>query len=126
MHEMGKLTRYSKDTAPVNKHGTKLLELCKATDLLIFNGRLSPDLGVREFTRDDTTGRSVVDYAIGSPVIFNRVDNFKVLDKFPESDHRPISLLLSMNCKHNYRNTLTEEPEMAGYPKIWLVLRQFG
>ena len=85
--------------------------LCKATDLLIFNGRLSPDLGVGEFTRDDTTGRSVVDYAIGSPVIFNHANYFKVLDKFPESDHRPISLFLSMNCKHNYRNTLTEEPE---------------
>ena len=88
MHEMGKLTRYSMDTAPVNKHGTKLLELCKATDLLIFNGRLSADLGVEEFTRDDTTGRSVVDYAIGSPVIFNHVNYFKVLDKQRVLMHR--------------------------------------
>ena len=111
MHEMGKLTRYSMDTAPINKHGTKLPEICKATDLLNFNGRLSPDLGVGEFTRDDTTGRSVVNYAIGSPVIFNHVNYFKVLDEFPESDHRPISLFLSMNCKHSDRNTLTEEPE---------------
>ena len=43
-------------------------------------------------------------------MIANHVNYFKVLDKFPESDHRPISLFLHMNYKHNDRNTLTEEP----------------
>ena len=70
--------------APANRHGPRLIDFCKATDLIIFNGRLGHDHGLGEFTRDDTTGRSVVDYAIGSPVIFNF---FKVLDKVPESDH---------------------------------------
>ena len=47
--------------------------------MIFFNGRLSHDHGIGEFARDDTTGRSVVDYAIGSPVIFNQVDFLKVL-----------------------------------------------
>ena len=59
----------------------------KITDMLIFNGRIGDDHGVGQFTRDDTTGRSVVDYAIGTPVIFNQIDSFKVLGKFPESNH---------------------------------------
>ena len=37
-----------------------------------------------EFIRDDTTGRSVVDYAIGTPVIYNSILVFKVLGKFPK------------------------------------------
>ena len=50
-----------------------------------------------EFTRD---GRSVVDYATGTPVIFNSALVSKVLEKFPESDHRALSIALTINSEN--------------------------
>ena len=57
MYKNGILIRHSKDETTVNKHGLKLLELCKSTGLMIFNGRLGKDRGIGEYIRDDTTGR---------------------------------------------------------------------
>ena len=104
LNEMGRLVRLSRDKAPANRHGPRLTDFCKATDLIIFNGRLGHDHGLGEFTRDDMIGRGVVDYAIGSPVMFNQVNFFKVLDKVPESDHQPLSTSLSINYHfHNHK-----------------------
>ena len=102
MHRNGRLARKSKDKEVDNKHGTQLLDLCKSTGMLILNGRMGRDKGIGEFTRDDTTGRSVVDYMIGTPRLFDLVQHFQVLDKFPESDHRAISLsMTSSRCIAN-------------------------
>ena len=90
MRDVGILIRCSMDSNFVNKHGTQLIEFCRATGMVIFGGRLSHDRGIGHFTRDDTTGRSVVDYAIGSPDILKSVDHFEESCKFPESDHRPV------------------------------------
>ena len=73
MYATGKLVQHSIDRAPSYKHGSRLLAFCKIIDMLIFNGRIGDDHGVGQFTKDDTTGRSVVDYAIGTPVIFNQI-----------------------------------------------------
>ena len=43
------LSRNNMDTAPVDTHGEKVLELCKACSIRIVNGRLNRDLG--NFTR---------------------------------------------------------------------------
>ena len=95
------------------------LTSAKQLIIFIFNGRLGHDHGLGEFTRDDTTGRSVVDYAIGSPVIFNQVNFFKVLDKVPESDHRPLSISLSINY-HCHNDKQIEEPEwQVTHKYIW-------
>ena len=51
------LNRHSMDSNTVNKHGKQLIEFCKATEMLIVNGRLSHDRDIGCFTRDDTTGR---------------------------------------------------------------------
>ena len=118
-NEMGRLVRFSRDKAQANRHGSRLIDFCKTTDLIIFNGRLGHDHGLGEFTRDDTTGRSVVDYAIRSPVIFNQVDFFKVLDKVPESDHRPLSISHSINY-HCDNDKQIEEPEwQVTHKYIW-------
>ena len=70
--------------------------------MLILNGRMGRGKGIGEFTRDDTTSRSVVDYMIGTPRLFDLVQHFQVLDKFPESDHRAISLsMMSSRCIAN-------------------------
>ena len=105
MYATGKLVRHSMDRAPSNKHGSRLLEFCKITDMLIFNGRIGDDHGIGQFTRDDTTGRSVVDYAIGTPVIFNQIDPFKVLGKFPESDRCALSISLPIKSDISYNGT---------------------
>ena len=75
-----------------NKHGIQLLELCKTIGLLIINGRLGQDKGIGDFTRQDTTGCSVVDYMLCNPELFCELYDFKIASKFPESDHRGLSI----------------------------------
>ena len=82
--------RVSKDKSRPNSHGISLIELCKSCELLILNGRTGADKDVGEFTRVDTTGKSVVDYAIASPTLAKSIQSFSVHSKLPESDHRPI------------------------------------
>ena len=91
-------TRSSRDKSAVNKHGIQLLELCKSAGILILNGRIGHDKGIGEFTRDDTTGKSVVDYAIATPKLFKLVRDLRVHRKFLESDDRPISLSIMTTC----------------------------
>ena len=107
LRDNGMLNRTSMDRKSVNKHGTRLIEVCKTTGMLILNGRISHDRGIGCFTRDDTTGRSVVDYAIASPVILKSVSYFKVSCKFPESDHRPVSV--SLTCSHSSANKMGQD-----------------
>ena len=87
--------------------------------MVILNGRLSHDQGIGRFTWDDTTGRSVVDYAIGSPRILKSVDYFELLCKFPESDHRPVSLSLTCN-KSTFKNVAYYDDEWEPcYTYFW-------
>ena len=112
MHATGKRVRHSMDWAPSNKHGSRLLEFCKKTDMLIFNGRIGDNHGVDQFTRDGATSRSVVDYAIGTPVIFNQIDSFKESGKFSESDHCVLSI--SLPTKSGISYTVTKAgPELT-------------
>ena len=100
MFEQGMLTRFSEDSH-VNNHGKKLLDLCKTTRLLIINGRLGSDKGIGKYTQSDTTGCSVVDYAICSPNMFGKIRNFFIHDKFPESDHLPVCISIQLDKKEN-------------------------
>ena len=75
--------------------------------MLIFNGRLGQDRGIEEYTRDDTTGRSVVDYVMGTPLLFLMSNGFRVLPKFPESDHKAIAF--QTNCRSITRNLEVKE-----------------
>ena len=45
-----------------NTFGCRLIELCRIVGLLILNGRIGSDKGIGDFSRDSTTGKSVVDY----------------------------------------------------------------
>ena len=78
MYHNNMLIRHSKDKAVINRHGHDLINLCKDTGMLILNGRLGDDKGVGDYTREDTTGRSVS----------------KVLPKLPESDHEAIAFTI--------------------------------
>ena len=87
--------RISQDKVRPNSHCISLLELCKSCGILILNGRTGIDKENGEFTRVDTTGNSVVDYAIASPVLVKPIKSFSVYSKLPESDHRPILFSIS-------------------------------
>ena len=99
MSDSGKLKRFSKDGARANKHGTHLIELCKAVGLIIINGRVGRDKGIGDFTRVDTTGRSTVDYMICNPELLSSVQDFFIGPKFPESDHCGLSLMIQRKSR---------------------------
>ena len=95
LHEQCQLKRFSMDVAQPNSYGKRLVDMCKSVGLLIMNGRIGKDKGLGNFTCIDTTGKSVVDYILGSPSIFDMAADLKIAMKFPESDHIPLSLTLN-------------------------------
>ena len=103
--------RFSMDKASNNNHGNNLLELCKSTGLIIFNGRLGADKNKGEYTRVDTTGCSVIDYFVGSASVLDIVVNFSVKPKFPESDHRPLEC--SLACPITLNGCDTNGPSLG-------------
>ena len=95
--ERNEIKRASMDKRPINGHGKQLLHLCKTTGLVIFNGRLGNDCSVGKFTRIQGASAGVVDYAFGSTALFERIIEFDVNDKFPKSDHIPVSFSIACN-----------------------------
>ena len=88
------LPRFSKDLV-INKNGTNLLELCKASGLRIVNGRTDNDAGVGEFTYTNTNGRSVVDYLLCSEDMFSCITSFEVGSINEHSDHAALHFAVS-------------------------------
>lgn len=64
--------RYSKDQSRPNNYGYRLLDICKNNYLYIYNGRIGRDSGIGMYT---SSGRTVVDYIIGSPQLMSKVYN---------------------------------------------------
>ena len=94
--------RKSKDNIK-NRSGTKLLDICKANNMFIVNGRLGDDrIDGGKLTCKNT---SVIDYFMCSFSLIQFVHNFKVLDfSFLYSDvHSPLSVSLqfSVNTEGN-------------------------
>ena len=85
------------DPRPLNNNGSDLINLCKASGLLILNGRVGDDKGAGGYTRVDENGSGVLDYVLGTPSIFMMVNNFEIHDKFPESDHLPVLFSLRLD-----------------------------
>lgn len=94
MIKEGYLSRNSLDKQ-VNEAGQDMINLCKMSQLIICNGRLYKDNGIGEYTRDDTTGKSVVDYFVVSPSLVENITDFCIGNKHPESDHKPLILAIS-------------------------------
>jgi hypothetical protein len=90
------LPRYSQDTHRVNNYGYRLLDICKAQSLVIFNGRLGDDVKIGRCT---SNGCSVVDYVIGSFSLFPCVKLFSVdpFDAMLSDVHCPVILTLMRN-----------------------------
>ena len=73
--------RYSQDMShDRSTYGKKLLEaLCKNSHICIFNGRVED----HRFGKASTVYSTLVDYVIGSPLLFTKIKNFKVMDFDP-------------------------------------------
>ena len=74
-----KLVRHSVDQQ-VNKYGMRLLELCKALDLFIANGRVGSDALIGRATCKNV---SVVDYAVCSANVLRSITDLYVIDFDP-------------------------------------------
>ena len=81
----------------VNMNGTNLIELCKAFDLAIVNGRIGDDISGK-FT---FANLSTIDYCLISRESFKLVENFEV-DEFDETisdKHNAIRVYLNIESK---------------------------
>ena len=79
--------RNSEDKVPSDHRGKELIELCKALNLVILNGRKAGDL-FGKCTSFQWNGASVVDYVLTSPNKFSQIEYFKIGEYIPwVSDH---------------------------------------
>ena len=83
------LPRSSKDSM-CNNYGRELLDLCKASNLRMTNGRFGEDRGIGSFTCFTSRGQSTVDYHILSESLLGRIKNFVVEPPSDISDHCPL------------------------------------
>ena len=82
------------------------MDLCKATALLIANGRLDTDRSIGEFTCVTSRGRSVVDYLLLSLCDFECVSHFSICDVDEHSEHSALYFCLKLMNKdvtYNHR-----------------------
>ena len=90
--------KHNLDTV-VNNNDYKLIELCKGLDMKIINGRFGNDQGAGDFTCQNASGKSVVDYAIASTFLFQKLINFQIdtFDKCLSDVHTPIWVTLKFD-----------------------------
>jgi len=96
-------TRQNRDVS-VGGWGRELLDLCYNAGLLILNGWTLGEQS-REFTCLANGGRNIVDYIVGSHVVWQAATHFKVIiddiryrTMGGDSDHRPLRLRLNIDC----------------------------
>ena len=68
------INRNNQDIQNVNPYGKSLLQLCKAHNLIIANGRVGNDRNGNYTTSEN----SVIDYVIGNPEIISYIHSFNV------------------------------------------------
>ena len=96
LNEYACLDRISQDTVRT-PFGDSIIGLCRSTHMIILNGRSGNDKGVGSFTCVNSRGKSVVDYVLCSPGLFQLIEDFTVHPLTPESDHKPLSFRLKCN-----------------------------
>ena len=97
--------------------GEELLELCKALNFMILNGRKYGD-PFGEITSYQWKGKAVVDYVISSLELFDSITYFKVGDYSPLiSDHCP--LFYEMHSKIGPKKTNDES--LREYPSTFFL-----
>ena len=106
-------SRNSEHTSSTNIRGDELLELCKAHNLVILNGRKTGDPWGK-ITSYQWNGTAVVDYVITSLDLFKNITSFKVGDYSPwVSDHCPLlfEMIVSKTLKEVEKEKLEKLPK---------------
>ena len=101
------IQRVSQDKI-INMNGQRLLEFCKMHILWICNGRLGLNNGIGKYTYVGSSGKSVVDYILVNPSLFDNFSMFEVCEPNILSDHCAIHFCLKLKEKMqngNIRNT---------------------
>ena len=109
--------RVNKDRV-INDSGINLIELCKIHDLCIVNGRIGNDQSIGDFTCYTHNGASTIDYAIVSPALLSKTNDFCIheYDNLFSDTHCPISISLSSvhvdsNITVNSNEANVEKPD---------------
>ena len=112
--------RNSVDTSKTDIRGEELLELWKALNFMILNGRKNGD-PFGEITSYQWKGKAVVDYVVSSLELFDSITYFKVGDYSPFiSDHCP--LFYEMHSKIGPKKTNDES--LREYPSTFFLNSQ--
>ena len=114
-----RVPRNSEDKT-VNNFGRRLLNLCRATNLVILNGRTISD-SAGSLTFQNHLGASVIDYAVADNRAFDVVTDFNVgaLNEF--SDHAPIYITLraqDLNGNNTFSDCYNGCIEPSYYTKV--------
>ncbi len=88
--------RTNSDSRKENKHGAKILELCRTNCMRILNGRCFGDLSGRFTHYPLIDNPSVIDYIITDTDLINRVNQFSVSDLLDCSDHCKVSVYIKV------------------------------
>ena len=104
----------------INEHGKSLLEICKACDMRILNGRTTGD-SFGKITFHSPKGISTVDYFIVSHELMNSIENFMVKDPTIFSDHSQLTCWVTISPKTSPQNISHPRVNMSSLPKrfVW-------
>ena len=83
--------QYSLDVKS-DSSGLRLLNICKEASLRIVNGRVGLDKNQGNFTYQSTLGKSVIDYVLLQPEMFENTMHFAVHGIYTFSDHAPVQI----------------------------------
>ena len=124
LRDLGLLNRFNFDKK-VNKNGENLLELCRACDLKIVNGRFGKDQNMGAFTCHRVNGSSTIDYAIVSDMLTPYINDFSIdiHDRSMSDVHSPIALNIgttfSKPQSHNFESGQLSSKKIKIYKKKW-------
>ena len=110
----------SSEDKTINSNGRKSLDFCRQNGLRICNGRIGEDRNFCKCTFIGGTGRSLVDYVISNPSMFEVFCKFKVCEPNILSDHCELEFSLYSNI-NNYteQREETEPRERLSKKYVW-------
>ena len=96
--------RHNEDSTK-NSNGAKLLGFCKATGLIIINGRCGLDKGVGKYTFSKENQNSTIDYALIQPTYIKQVKDFYIdqFDPCLSDAHHPLCIEIYYKHSDNSR-----------------------
>ena len=112
--------RNSEDLGVPCKRGKELLQMCKNLDFRIVNGRVLGD-NRGKITCFRWNGCSVVDYALCSPNLFDRINFFQINPLIATlTDHCSMEVHVSLPLKFFQSiNNTKSEPKLINLPRRW-------